>query len=354
MKLSRPGSTSRPRRRRKAMSKSKNWTRMHGGGVAAAVLSAVLYVAVAIPSTAEAAPKRGTNNADLNLTGYGPSQPTGYGPSQPVGVGEVISFNFWINNNGPGIASNVKLKTSFDAAHIEFVKADLYGSGPCTESLGALVCDFGSLEPAGGTTSSGGATVYLRPLVEGVTTTVNATASSGTQDPSSANNSVSFSFPIYFVKGCSGFVAASELSPPWNNDPSRYSCTRSFTLTAPRTLQLEISPLVGGMATGFRGLLEASVSNGSVKESVRAFYTNGQAVGTTSKEVTLAPGDWRLSVGTIASSANPIPWFGGHPLCLDPQLPVWFPRVCLPVSQPSVGWFIAAGEGWYYGQVIAR
>jgi hypothetical protein len=283
-----------------------------------------------------AAPKSGGGSADLVLDGHVAEGSTAEG----------VEFIFGIYNNGPANASSVKLTDSFDAADLEFVSAQSSQSVTCNGGSGSQTCELGSLQSG---SSTWVALSFRRRTSEG-TTVSTASVSSTTKDPDPANNTKSLTIPLHFVVGCTGYAQAlSVRSYSFNRTPT---CTRSFTLSAPRTVVLQLKP-----EPGYTGLLEASLSWSLVSETsllalmqerIAAVYsTDGTSSGITSKTVTLTPGTWRLTVGTREVGAwDPLP----GPRCISfPRLPSdW----CSPDPLEAAGVYIPAGFGTYGGQVI--
>jgi uncharacterized repeat protein (TIGR01451 family) len=115
-------------------------------------------------------------------------------PTQVV-PGKILTYSLTVTNNGPATANAVQLTTSSaNSAPVTAV------GGSCT---GAFPCALGTLAP--GDTRTVNVKMCVPRSGNGVTFTLNATASSSTADATAANNTSSLNIPVPDVLFYDGF-----------------------------------------------------------------------------------------------------------------------------------------------------
>ena len=283
-------------------------------------LTSLLLALFAFP--ASAAPRHKARSTDLAVN-------MGYG----FGAGDTINVEITIVNNGGFTATDVKIDDSFDPAHVEFISAQ--GAETCNSSSGSVSCDIGSISSY----ASKSVTLSFNRKLRTGSTVNTASVSAESPDPDTTNNRRSLTMRLYFLVECSGFAPG--------------PCVDRFTLLSPRTVEFRLTP-----QPGYVGYLEARLSSGLYSEPLAAVYaTDGTSIGVTSRTVTLAPGDWTLTVGTRGVNVQ-----GVNPPNLPPYCTpsfarslgfLFLPTVCVP--QLPDGWYgayVPAGFGTLGAQVI--
>ncbi|MCB0210499.1 MAG: DUF11 domain-containing protein [Anaerolineae bacterium] len=99
----------------------------------------------------------------------------------PVTVGDVVTYTVTVSNDGPDQADNVVMTDTLPA-DVNFASA----TAGCTESAGVVICTLGSIVSG----DNAAVTIVVTTTVDGVITN-DASVSSDTADPDSANNSTS-------------------------------------------------------------------------------------------------------------------------------------------------------------------
>ncbi|MEE8161621.1 MAG: DUF11 domain-containing protein, partial [Acidobacteriota bacterium] len=102
----------------------------------------------------------------------------------PVTVGQNLTYDIRVTNNGPSNATDVTLTDTLPES-VTFVSADPE-QGSCSESAGTVTCDLGSL--ANGAEVQ--VTVIVTPTSLGIIITNSAQVAGTESDPDSSNNSV--------------------------------------------------------------------------------------------------------------------------------------------------------------------
>jgi uncharacterized repeat protein (TIGR01451 family) len=146
----------------------------------------------------------------------------------PVLTGSNLTYTLTVSNNGPGPAQNVVITDDLPV-ETAFVSCNVTGSGICGGTGNNRTVTFPSL--ASGTSETIAMAVSVKcPVADGTTITNNATVSSNTADPDSANNSAT---TLVIASNPAPAISAVSVNPSllWPPDHRMVDVTVNYAVT---------------------------------------------------------------------------------------------------------------------------
>ena len=111
----------------------------------------------------------------------------------PVGVGQTLTYTLTVHDSGPADAPSVRVTDTLPGGVV--YQSATPSQGSCAQASGTVTCDIGAIASGGGAT----VTIKVTPQTAGSITNSASVTSTGTVDPSPANDSASASTTVKTV-----------------------------------------------------------------------------------------------------------------------------------------------------------